>query len=202
MSGLQGTVLPRRLNTTHCKAEGLGEAVGGDQGISLPPDFQEDCLCHAPAAGPAVQAVSVCAAALTFPTQELAFLLHLSQCCKEWWHLPKHTAFSPAWEGLELTWRVQEVRQKALKILLKHHQNDLKYPSPAWIFGSKISISKPWRDKRSFCLLNPLLIDSGYQLSQLNFSCSNTCISLEMPRSKGYLGIRGVNSFPEALKQI
>lgn len=77
-----------------------------------------------------------------------------------------------------------------LKILLKHHLKDLKYPSPAWLFSLKISISKPWRDKGLFCLLNPLPIDSGYQLSQLYFSSSNTCISVQIPRGKGYIGIK------------
>jgi len=88
------------------------------------------------------------------------------------------------------------------KVLFKHHLKDLKYPRPAWLFRSKISVSKPWRDEGSLCLFNPLPVDSGYQLCQFYFSSSSTCISLQTPRGKEYLGIRGVNSFPGAPKQI
>lgn len=122
-----------------------------------------------------------------------------------WWHLLTGIAFSPD-NQLGKGWRGpgshREPDNIQLKISFKHHLKDLKHPSLAQLFTPRSSISKPWRNKGSCCLLYPLPIYSGYQLSQLYFSSSNTRLSLHMPRGKGYLGIRGVNSFPEALKQI
>lgn len=72
-----------------------------------------------------------------------------------------------------------------LKILLKHHLKDLKYPSPAPLFSSKISISKLWRDKGPFCLLSPLLIDSGYQFLNSISALLIPAFHYRCPEAKG-----------------
>lgn len=177
-----------------CRTEGLEEAVWADQGLSLSPDQDTS-----------KKTVSFMPSCVGYPCV-LLLISHWSgkfsssplSLLQGWWHLLTGIAFSPD-NQLGKGWRGPGSHREPHNIQLKISWNTQAQLS---FFTSKSSISKPWRNKRSCCLLYLLPIYSGYQLSQLYFSSSNTRFSLHMPRGKGYLGIRGVNSFPEALKQI